>query len=166
MVSVRVTVTLPSTKFAGKGWATEIARTQRQTSVPRLRRLFQQTVFGWSNKPSFGWAQQRSADQMSITMYPQGAGTDIWILVNAGAKPHTILPTSRSFLIFRPGYRASTTPGTLQSRRAYRSGRYIRARKVNHPGFEAREFTKTIAEEYHNPFMNEMQDALNRVARR
>lgn len=164
MVSIRVEVLLPKGKFATKGWLDEIARVQRRTSVPRLRKLFQKTVFGWSKKPDFGWAQRRSADAMSITMYPQGIYADKWELVNAGSPPHTIRP-KKGFLRFRPGYRSATTPGQLQSRRAYRSGKYIGVRKVDHPGFEARKFDELIAQEYENPYMNEMQDAINNTAR-
>lgn len=166
MVSIRVKVTLPpSNVFQKKRWLEEIARVQRQTSVPRLRKLFQQTVYGWSEKPSFGWTQTRTSDTLAITMYPQGPRADVWELLNAGSPAHTILPKNRGgFLIYRPGYRAATTPGSLQSRRAYRSGPFVSARVVHHPGFQAREFTTLIAQEYENPYMNEMQEAINRVA--
>lgn len=165
MVSIKLKVELPKGKFATRKWVEEIAKVQRQTSVPRLRRLFQKTVFGWSTKPTFGWAQTRTADSMTLIMYPQGAGADIWEMINEGTKPHVIRPGKRKFLSFRPGYRASTTPGTLQSRRSYRSGKYIAASLINHPGIEARRFTEVIAEEYNNPYMNEMQDAINNVAK-
>jgi len=167
MVSIRIKVELPqSGVFQKKKWLDEIARTQRQTSVPRLKKLFQKTVFGWGKKPDFGWAQMRSHDAISITMYPVGQHADLWELINAGSPAHIIVPKSnRGFLRFRPGYRAATTPGTLQSRRAYRSGQFVGARIVHHPGFEARKFTELIAEEYQNPYLNEMQDAINRAAR-
>lgn len=165
MVSISVKVSLPKTKFANKKWLDEIARVQRQTSVPRLKKLFVQTTFGWSKKPEFGWVQRRSSDEMSITMYPQGQHADIWELVNAGSPSHAIYPKKGGFLRFRPGYRAATRPGSLQSRRAYRSGKFVGAGKVNHPGFEARKFTELIAEEYTNPFVSDMQDALNKTAR-
>lgn len=166
MVSIKFKIDLPKKKFGNKGWHDEIAKVQRQTSVPRLRRLFQQTVFGWSTKPSFGWSQSRNADSVTISMYPTGPGSDIWELVNAGAKPHTITPRKNRFLSFRPGYRSATTVGSLQSRRAYRSGKYISRMKVDHPGFEGRNFTDLIAKEYENPFVREMQQALNDVAKK
>lgn len=164
MVGITVKVTTPTRKFGNKKWLDEIARTQRQTSVPRLRKLFQQTVFGWSKKPGFGWRQERLNDEMSITMYPTGQHAEIWNLVNEGSPAHEIRPR-KGILRFRPGYRSATRPGQLMSRRAYRSGPFVGARTVNHPGFEARKFTELIAEEYHNPYINDMQDAINRVAR-
>ncbi len=164
MPSIKVSVILPKKPFATKKWLDEIARVQRQTSVPRLKKLFQKTVFGWSRKPDFGWAQQRSSDSMSIAMYPSGQHADKWELVNAGAPAHFIKP-KRGFLRFRPGYRSATTPGQLQSRRAYRSGAYVGSRGVNHPGFAARKFDELIAQEYENPFIGDMQDALDSVAK-
>ena len=163
--SVSLTVTLPKQKFGNKKWLDELARTQRQTSVPRLRKLFEKTVYGWSRKPTFGWVQRRSSGEMSIMMYPQGQYEDIWKLVSSGAPAHVIKPKGRGELSFRPGYRSATRPGTLMSRRAYRSGKQVAARIVHHPGFEARNFPELIAEEYTNPYITEMQEAINRVAK-
>lgn len=163
---ITIKVTLPTKEFAKKKWLDELARTQRQTSVPRLKKLFQKTVFGWSKKPDFGWVQRRSSGEMSIQMYPTGPNAEIWKLVNAGSPEHPIPAKHGGILSFRPGYRAATRPGTLMSRRAYRSGKLQGARMIPmHPGFEARNFVETIGEEYQNPFMNDMQDALNRVAK-
>lgn len=156
---------LPGKPFATKKWVDEIARTQRQTSVPRLRKLFNQTVFGWSKKPDFGWTQIRTADSISIQMYPQGPNAEIWNLVSSGAPPHEIRPRRAKILSFRPGYRAATRPGQLMSRRAYRSGKYRGAALVQHPGFEARNFPQEIAKEYQNPFFNDMASAFSRAAR-
>jgi hypothetical protein len=166
MVSISITVTTPERKFGNKGWLDEIARTQRQTAVPRLKKLFQKTVFGWSEKPDFGWVQQRTADTISITMYPQGQAANIWNLVNAGSPRHRIPKSGTTFMKFRPGYRAATTPGSLMSRRAYRSGKYETHFVVSHPGFEPRDFISQIASEYENPFMGDMQEAISSVARK
>ena len=163
--SITMKVTTPKQKFGNKKWLDEIARTQRQTSVPRLRKLFEKTVFGWSRKPSFGWAQRRTADEMSITMYPTGQHAEIWNLVSEGSPAHDIRPRKGGLLSFRPGYRSATRPGTLMSRRAYRSGKQVAAKIVHHPGFEARNFPEMIAEEYENPYIDEMQDAINKVAK-
>lgn len=165
MVSITLKVSLPTRQFAKKKWLDEMARVQRQTSVPRLKKLFQKTVFGWSKKPNFTWVQHRTSGQMSIEMGPSGPNAETWKLVNAGSPAHTILPKRGSILSFRPGYRSATRPGQLMGRRAYRSGKLQGARKVNHPGFEARDFITQIVHEYENPFMNDMQDALNTVAR-
>ena len=166
MVSISIKVTTPERKFGNKGWLDSIARDQRQTTVPRLKKLFQQTVYGWSNKPEFGWVQRRTSDTISITMYPQGQYADKWELVNAGSPRHRIPKSGFTYMRFRPGYRAATTPGSLMSRRAYRSGKYETHFVVNHPGFAPRDFIGQISEEYNNPFMVEMQEAINLVAKK
>lgn len=163
--SVNIKVTLPQRKFAQKKWLDAIASKQRAQSLPILRRLFQQTVFGWSQKPDFSWAQIKTADEITLRMFPSGPGADKWALLNAGSPQHDILPRKR-FLSFRPGYRAATRPGSLQSSRAYRSGKATMASIVHHPGFEARRFTELIVEEYANRYTRDMQEAITEVARR
>lgn len=166
MVSISLKVTIPDTKFAKKKWADEISRTQRQTSVPRLKKLFQKTVFGWSKKPDFGWSQTRTGDEISLTMYPTGEHAGIWNLVNAGSPRHPIPARRGGLLSFRPGYRAATKPGSIQSQRAYRSGKTVGAKIIpDHPGFPARDFITLISQEYNNPFLDDMQDAINKVAK-
>jgi len=64
-------------------------------------------------------------------------------------------------LRFQVGYRSATRPRVLSSRAYSRFGNYVSSRGVNHPGFEAREFTKTIAEEYEDTFVHDMQDAIH-----
>lgn len=163
---ISITVQLPETQFARKKWLDAIAAKQRSQSLPAFRNLFKQTVYGWSNKPDFGWSQVKSPDTIELRVYPTGMFSDIWNLVNEGAAPHTIYPkASGGILSFRPGYRAATTPGSLQSRRAYRSGPYVGAKRVNHPGFEGRKFTEQIAQEFAQTYAADMQEAVTEVAR-
>lgn len=167
MVSVTITVTLPKTKFASKKWKEQIASAQRRIAIPKLRALFNKTVFGWSKKPSFGWVQIKTNDTIGIEMYPQGEGADVWLMLNEGVRAHEILPKKPGGLLwFRPGYRASTTVGVLQSRRNYRSGKIGPARRIPlHPGVEARKFTDLIAETFADDFGVEMQKAITKAAR-
>lgn len=162
---IDIKVTLPKKKIASKKWLDSIATVQRQKSIPRLRKLFNETVFGWSTKPKMGWSQSKGADEISIKIYPTGAGADKWDLVNQGSPAHIIRP-KRQFLSFRPGYRSATRPGMLRSRRKYRSGNYVTAGIVKHPGFEPRKFTELIAQEFASEFGMEMQEAVTEAALR
>lgn len=166
-VQVSLKVTIPKKKFSDKKWITELARTQRLESVPVLRQMFKLTVFGWSTKPTFSYKQNISSNKVSISMYPTGNRAEIWQLLSAGSPRHDIplSPKVKGFLKYKPGYRASTTPGTLLSRRAYRSGKETFRKQVSHPGFKARDFEKTIAREYNDLWYAEMQGSLNRTAR-
>lgn len=161
---IQINVTLPKVEYARKKWLDAIATTQRQKALPEIKKLFKKTVYGWSEKPDFGWSQTKSVSEISLRVYPTGPAADVWNLVNEGSPPHRIPKSGRTYMRFRTGYRAATKPGSLQSGRKYRSGRYRVAYTVNHPGFPARKFTELIAEEYANNFAMEMQAAVNEVA--
>lgn len=164
--SVGISVTLPKRKFAQKKWLESIASKQRAQSLPILRKLFRETVSGWSEKPDFGWSQTKTADEIRLKVYPTGAGADKWILLNQGARPHDIRPKNSKVLSFKPGYRAATRPGSLKSSRAYRSGRQMAASIIHHPGFEARRFTELIVLAYADNYTSDMQAAITEVAQR
>lgn len=167
MVSVKIKVNLPKTKFATKKWLDGVASAQRTSTVPALRALFRKTVFGWKEKPDFGWSQTKSQDEIGITMYPRGPGADIWAMLNQGIPPHQIYPRKQGGMLrFQPGYRASTTPGSIMSKRAYRSGKPISVPHVNHPGVQARSFTQAIVFEYAMNFTKDMQKAINQAAKK
>jgi hypothetical protein len=165
-VSITFKVVLPKRDFTSRRWVEEIARAQRQFSVPKLRDLFQQTTFGWSKKPDFGWSQTVKPDSVSLTIYASGQYADIYNLVNAGSPAHGIDPRNGGWLSFRTGYRSATTPGVLMGRRAYRSGPYVAARHVNHPGFTPRNFYQRIGEAFINQgYAADMQSAVSVAAR-
>lgn len=161
---IQINVSIPKVEYARKKWLDAIATTQRQKALPELKKLFKKTVYGWSEKPGFGWSQTKSASEISLRVYPTGPAADVWNLINEGSPPHRIPKSGTTYMRFRTGYRAATKPGTLQSGRKYRSGRYRVAYTVNHPGFTARKFTELIAEEYANNFAMDMQEAVNEVA--
>lgn len=166
---INIKVTLPKRKFVQKKWLESIASKQRAKSLPALRNLFKQTVFGWSNKPDFGWAQRITADEIILYVYPTGPYADVWNMLNEGSPPHPIPAKQGGFLAYRPGYRASTRPGSLQSRRNYRSGPYRFKKAIknpDHPSFKARKFTELIAQEFAEKFGIEMQEAVTEAANR
>lgn len=164
---IQINVSIPKVEYARKKWLDAIATTQRQKALPELKKLFKKTVYGWSEKPDFGWSQTKSAGEISLRVYPTGPASDVWNLVNEGSPPHRIPKSGATYMRFRTGYRAATKPGTLQSGRKYRSGPYTVAYKITeHPGFLARKFTELIAEEYANNFAMEMQGAISETASR
>lgn len=164
---IEFNVTIPRKKFASKKWIEAIRSKQRAKSLPMLRKLFRETVNGWSNKPTFAFAQTRTSDELSIRVFSSGQYGPIWDLVNEGSPPHSIDPKEPGgFLRFRPGYRAATRPGQLRSGRKHRSGKYISSKHVDHPGFAPRKFTELIAKEFSDKYYKDMQDAVLEVARR
>ncbi|MBK7366193.1 MAG: hypothetical protein IPI97_14845 [Nitrosomonas sp.] len=167
MVSVKVNITLPKRDFASRKWLEAMASKQRSVVLPKLRAVFKKTIYGWSEakQPDFGWVQTRNNNSMTLAMYPKGPNAELWALVSRGAPAHPIPARTGGLLRFKKGYRSATRPGTLMSRRAYRSNPVWTARVVAHPGFEPRNFPAMITQEFANIFTKDMQDALNKVAR-
>lgn len=163
---ISITVSVPKVDYARKKWLDAIASKQRAKSLTALRRLFKETVNGWSKKPDFGWAQTKSASEVVLRVYPTGPHAGTWNLVNEGSPPHTINAKPRSTLNFRKGYRSATKPGQLRSGRKYRSLPWWVAKKVDHPGFEGRKFTELIAQKFAEDYAMDMQEAVTEVAQR
>jgi hypothetical protein len=165
---ITIKVDLPKVEFAKKRWLDKIAATQKRESVSKLRALFNKTVYGWSEKPSMGWSQVKTSESITLRVYPTGAGSDVWNMLNTGTKRHDIpiTPKTGGLLRYRPGYRPATTPGQLQSRRKYRSGPYYFAKQIiDHPGIrEPRRFTELIAQEYGEKYGMDMQAAVTEAA--
>lgn len=161
MVSISVKVIVPKNKFKDKKWVEGVADAMKTKTAPKLKALFRKSTFGWSKHPSFRQTLTRRAFSLSMEVYTDD---EKYGLLNAGSPRHDI-PAKKGFLRFRPGYRSATTPGQLQSRRAYRSGKYVGAGRVDHPGFEARKFDELVAKEYAPQFRDDIQDGINKVAR-
>jgi len=164
--SVTVHVSLPKTKFTNKKWKSELQKAMKDAGRD-LKGLFQKTVYGWSNKPRFVASYLNLNNSFFVTVTPEGEYAEQWKLVSLGSPHHRIPKSGYARMKFRPGYRSATVPGTLLSRRAYRSGKERFASLiVDHPGFEARNFPEMIREEYEDKFGKNMQDAINEVARK
>ena len=163
--SVTVNMIMPKHKFSDKPWKKAVQDELKKTGKD-LKGLFDKTVYGWSNKPRFVASYLNLNNSYFVTVTPEGEYAEQWNLVSSGSGPHIIKPKQAPILSFRPGYRSATRPGTLMSRRAYRSGKAVFSKKVNHPGFEARNFPEMIREEYEDKFVDNIQDAINEVARK
>lgn len=160
--SISLKVTVPKRLFKDKGWVDEISSNLKNRTAPTLKKLFGQTTYGWSNHPSFRQTLTRRASSLSMAVYTEDS---IYGLVNAGSPKHRIPKTGTILMSYKPGYRSATRPGTLMSRRAYRSGKQRAAMVINHPGFKPRKFDELVAKEYDPIFRKDVQDAINRVAR-
>lgn len=127
---------------------------------------FEQTVRGWHKPPNFGYALTTGGGQYSVIVFPIGPYAQKYAWVNTGTPPRLIRPTKRRSLAFKTGFRASTAPGQLASRRYQRFGSTLYRKAVRWPGIKAREFDATIAKKYKGDFQRTMQNAVTRAARR
>lgn len=162
MPFIEITVTVPSSIMNAQRVVDEIRRTQDTVTALRLTQYFRQTVEGWKTPPGFAQQREDTSDQLGVKVYPIGGEAEKYALINAGARPHFIRPRRTNFLRFQTGYRAGTAPRVLRSRAYSRFGPMVGAAEVRHPGFEAREFTQTIADTHEPEFNKDMQDAITR----
>lgn len=163
-VSIQVTVEVPDNVINDADVRREIESMLRNRTGPELQRQFKKTVDGWEGAPSFPKKLTSKSNYLSVAVYASGTHADKYALVNFGSPPHPITPRRGGMLRFQPGYRAATKPRVIGSRAKSRSGRTIGARRVSHPGFEAREFDLAIAEEIAPRFAEDVQDAITTAA--
>lgn len=160
-MNIRFNVRLPKTdKFDGEAYIERMAKKQRDSTIPDLISLFKLTVDGWEEKPGFSYRQTRTASTLSMSVFPTGPHASLYALVSGGARAHTISPVNSTWLRFQPGYSAGTRPGIIGSKSKRRFGGYVRAEGVNHPGFEPRNFPKTIKDVFDPLFRADMAEAL------
>jgi len=165
-VNIRVTVKVPKEILSSSFVRAEIEKMQRNKTGPELRKEFKKTVEGWATAPDFSQKFKNGTDAVSVTVWPTGTGAKIYNLVNLGSPSHTITPKGRGVLRFQTGYRAATSPRVIGSRGNSRFGNMISTNLVHHPGFSAREFDSTIAEQYADTFTADMQAAIHLAAGR
>lgn len=164
MTSIRITVTVPEIVLNSSFVRHEIMKAMRHKTGPEIKREFQKTVQGWDNAPDFDVTVYQGANSIITHVFPSGSGAANYARVNAGSPAHVITPRRGGFLRFQTGYRAATSPRVIGSRSKSRFGNVISTPIVHHPGFEAREFDATIAEQYADTFADDMQEAIKVAA--
>jgi len=131
----------------------------------KIKLDFEKTVENWSDKPEF---------ELLISLTGPGpvaavvTDSEIYRYVDKGTDPHIIVPVNAKVLHFTTGYRAKTQPGfigTVAGGGSY-DGEEVFAKYVLHPGTEAREFEKTIAEKWRKAFRSEMEEAMKRAVQK
>jgi len=161
-MSFRVTVkmTIPEVKLTSNRLRSDIIQALRSSTVPKTISLFKQTTTGWEHKPIWSATYSNQSSRVSATVFPSGPNAAQYNIVEFGARPHVIRPRHAPVLRFQPGYRAATTPRILSSRTKQRFGERISARSVNHPGFEAREFSGEVADAIAPQFQHDVVEAI------
>lgn len=117
---------------------------------------FEVTVQTWQHKASFSIT--------SPSTYQRQVGTDDanYARLNAGTRPHPISPRPGGTLVFQTPFRSKTVPHSISSGPGGTGGATVFTRKtVRHPGTQAREFDKVIAQKWDRLFAGVMQRAID-----
>ena len=121
---------------------------------------FDVTTQTWEHRPSF--KVELIKDGRFISTRNQ-----IYDFVNAGTRPHIIVPKNASMLRFpAKGFSAKTRVGQIRSLKGSKGSGTAYALIVHHPGTKAREFAEAIANKHkktiRTKFSREIWAELNR----
>lgn len=157
-INVKLRVFVPREVIHLSSVFTNIQHVMIQKTQQDLRRELQKTVRTWDNQPNWTLENYFGVQVLWVKVFTYSTQ---YRLVNTGAKRHPILPRNGKMLRFRTGYKAKTSARLIGSVAGGKFGPYRSTPIVpDHPGFEAREFDKTIAEDYQETFQNDIQEAI------
>lgn len=142
--------------------AKEIESELRATGQ-ELKTSHDKVVREWTHRPSFKAQYSTHAAIQSVKITPQGIHKNLWIWVDRGTKPHVIRAVNAPFLKFQSGYSARTAVGAKSAQgTGQRFGSWVQKTEVNHPGTEARDFSKTFMDELSPSFEDRINAAVKR----
>lgn len=127
--------------------------------IDRAEKDFSKTVATWKKKPSF-IKRKASKSKLMAQVYTQD---EIYTYVVRGTKAHVITPKRAPVLRFQTGFTSKTVPRRISSRRGGASGNFVAAKKVRHPGTEARDFDIVIAEQLQPVLVKEAVGAIKKA---
>ena len=119
----------------------------------RTEKAYNNVVANWRNKPKFVSSVGVGPKQLFLRIKATGTRRviDNWNRIDkTGARPHVIRPKRGKFLVFPWGGPGSYSPKTNRSPARFggsgkvQNGRLRFFRKVNHPGFKPRRFSRAI----------------------
>ena len=116
--------------------------------------LYQKTTATWKRQPTFE-AQHRSTGRWTV-------GTDdrIYGWVDQGTRPHIITARNALVLRFTVPFTAKTKPRHITSYAGSRGNQWVSKRSVQHPGTQARHFSKTIHDRVQQRAANKLRAKL------
>lgn len=116
----------------------------------------EQTVKTWEHPAEFTITE--------TSEYDRAVGTDdeVWKMLDEGTKPHLITPHGR-YLRFSPGSLPKTRPGVLTSGGGRPGSGVIYARKVQHPGTKARNWTAIVNKKWARGVQPFIRDAIEKA---
>jgi hypothetical protein len=139
---------------------------------PALVKSHEKIVEDWESDVAFAARKVIKPDSITIYVYPTGEDKMVWVYVDQGTRPHEIRARNAPRLAFWAG---TYEPKTLaRPARTVSGGGYVKEPKVfvrplvvQHPGIkEPREFSKRIVEDIEPYFVQEIEKAFQRAARK
>lgn len=134
-----------------------------QEEIKHQKKFYEKTTATWRHKPKFVGEVKFGRDVMvRVTTTDQ-----VWNWLNRGTrKNYPITPKRAPLLKFRTGYKAKTRPRRFSSTTGGAKGPWRSAKKVIHPGIEARDWTGAMLKARQNPFRTRIELAIQKAAQR
>lgn len=125
-------------------------REETDAFADEMRALLERTIATWDRREQIEFVTEystRTDRALAVRVYT----TDfVYNLLDRGTnrKNYTFGPSSPNidFLQYRRQFVPKTTPDVLASRQGGKYGAYTRRLEVTHPGFEARNFYRTVVQ--------------------
>lgn len=118
------------------------------TGLDKAEVLFHQSYYNWEpeNAPKF---KTSGPDKKGNDLVAEYTTDDVpFLYVSNGTPPHTITPKKAGgFLTFKAGSQPKTFAGKLLSSSGRPGTDWRRAKSVEHPGIEARNFPELVVEQ-------------------
>ena len=113
--------------------------------VDEVDKVFKSTVKDFTTKPDFEKKVEIKPGKIEGSVL---TSDENYKRLNDGTKPHVILPKKPGgVLVFKINFKSKTTLTRLPSRRGFNNAPVVFARKVNHPGFEPRNYEERVKKE-------------------
>jgi hypothetical protein len=127
-----------------------------QAEAERVRADLAATTETWSERPTFEIDAPSPYRRIITTRNP------IWLMLNAGTKPHIIRPKNGKVLTWMGNaYRAKSRVRQLRSNVGGNNNTIVWAKEVQHPGTTAYEWTEAAAEKSRRQFPRQIQRAID-----
>lgn len=134
---------------------------------PHFIQRFDMVVANWDHKVDFRARKFLRTDKIWLNVFPTGPNKQIWVWVSKGTRgPYPIPKRGPGFLAFKTGYKPKTKPvGKFGGPGIFTGDTVMGVMQVQHPGIEAREFERIIAEDEKAWFSRAMENGWRRAIR-
>lgn len=163
MAKPTFTMQVSTPKLNKDGVRVELQKALREHGKS-LVKVFDTTTASWeSDKPKFNPVVSLTEGEgagLDVVMTGSALAKNKWLWLDRGTKPHVIEARNARVLAFQSDHAPKTVPGFIGSGPGGASGETVFRQSVNHPGTEAREWSKDIREQVKPIFRDDMQAAL------
>jgi hypothetical protein len=122
-----------------------------------VKKELEKTTTTWKGaKPTFTIAIGLTGNDAIVLVGPAGnpEGAQKWVWLDEGTKPHPIVAKNAPNLVFRTNFSPKTKVKTFSSSAGSISPPWRAVKKVDHPGIDAREWSKEIVKRRKKRFTN------------